>query len=362
MDNLNIDLKNRKTIVLTGGGTLGHCTPHFAILPHLKNYFDNIYYIGSYKGIERAAVEKENIPYYPVETVKLIRSFTPKNLKIPFALKKGVTEAKKILSELKPAVVFSKGGFVGLPVTIAAKKLKIPVIIHESDLSAGLANKISARAADKVLTTFPQTAKKFKNGEYVGSPVREDLFTATKSEGLKKYGSTGEKPVLLVTGGSLGATHINKLIISSLDGLTENFDVLLICGKNNLSGIKKAGFKETEFTDMRFAYAAADICVSRAGSNTAFELACLKIPTLLIPLPKGVSRGDQVENAEYFKSSGAFDAANQNELTPNALVKKVNELYLKKDRYRKKCADLNFTPANKKIADILINAAKNGCK
>lgn len=360
--NSNFCDKANKTIVLTGGGTLGHCTPHFAVLPYLKNYFDEIAYIGSFTGLERAAVEKENIPYYPIETVKFIRSLTVKNLQIPFKLKKSIDGAKKILAELNPAVVFSKGGFVGLPVTIAAKKLHIPVIIHESDLSMGLANKIAAKFSEKTLTTFLPTAKNVKNGEYVGAPVREELFTLTKSEGLKKYGFTGEKPVLLITGGSLGAAALNKLVLSSLDGLLKTFDVLLICGKNNLSGIKKAGFKETEFTDMRFAYAAASVCVSRAGSNTAFELMCLKIPALFIPLPKNASRGDQIENAEYFKSLSVAAVADQSELTPNEFTRKIFDLYSHKDYYIKNMTEKNFTPANKKIAEILIHTAKTRVK
>ena len=360
--NSNFCDKANKTIVLTGGGTLGHCTPHFAVLPYLKNYFDDIAYIGSFTGLERAAVEKENIPYYPIETVKLIRGLTVKNLKIPFKLKKSVIDAKKILIKLNPAVVFSKGGFVGLPVTIAAKKLHIPVIIHESDLSMGLANKIAARFSEKTLTTFLPTSKKVKNGEYVGAPVREELFSVTKSEGLKKYGFTGEKPVLLITGGSLGAAALNKLVLSSLDGLLKTFDVLLICGKNNLSGIKKAGFKETEFTDMRFAYAAASVCVSRAGSNTAFELMCLKIPALFIPLPKNASRGDQIENAGYFKSLNVAAVIEQNDLTPNEFTRKIFDLYSHKDYYIKNMTEKNFTPANKKIADILINSAETRLK
>ena len=358
METENFARHGDKTIVLTGGGTLGHCTPHFAITPYLKNYFDKIYYIGSYSGIERAAVEKENIPYYPVETVKLIRSLTLKNLQIPFKLDKSVNEAKKILDKLKPAVVFSKGGYVGLPVTVAAKKLKIPVIVHESDLSVGLANKIASRFAEKTLTSFAATASKLKNGEYVGAPVREELFSVTKRQGLDKYGFTGEKPVLLATGGSLGAAPLNKLVLSSLDELQKTFDVLLVCGKNNASNIKKAGFKETEFTDMRFAYAAADVCVSRAGANTAFELMCLKIPTLFIPLPKGASRGDQIENAEYFKRLGVADAANQSELTPASLTKKISSVYYGKKQYVKNIELNDFAPANEKIANILINAAK----
>lgn len=359
MNNLNLRKNQSKTIVLTGGGTLGHCIPHFAVIPYLKKYFDKIYYIGSYAGIERTVVEREKIPFYPIKTVKFIRSFTPKNLTIPFRLIKSIDEAKKILIKLKPAVVFSKGGYVGLPVTIAAKKLSIPVVIHESDMSVGLANKIASRFSEKTLTSFLPTEKSIKNGEYVGAPVREELFTTTKREGLDYYGFSGEKPLLLVTGGSLGASAINKLVISGLDTLLKTFDVLLICGKNNLSSVKKAGFKEFEFTDMRFAYAAADVCVSRAGSNTAFELIYLKIPTLFIPLPKNVSRGDQIENAEYFENLSLAITADQNDLTVKVFIEKIFDLYTRKNFFIKNMSNEIFTPANKKIADILINTAKS---
>lgn len=341
-----------KSIVLTGGGTIGHTAPHFAIIPHLK--FDNIYYIGS-SGIEKDFVKNKGLPYYEINPVKLIRSLTLKNLKIPFKFVKSVKESEKILKKLKPSVVFSKGGFVGLPVTISAKRLKIPVIIHESDLSIGLANKIASKFSDFTLTTFDKTADTIKNGKYVGPIIREELLNVNKKEAFKNYSINTKKPVLLITGGSSGAKVINETVQKCLNNLTEKFFVFHIVGKGNLTKIKIPNYYETEFADMSLAYSITDICLSRAGSNTAFELMNLKIPTLFIPLSKKSSRGDQIENANYFKSLKLCDVLQQEDLSPTLLYNKITKLYENKEKYLEKLKDANFKIANKEIAGILNN-------
>ena len=342
-----------KTIVLTGGGTAGHCTPHFALLEGLEKHFDKIYYIVSEQGIEKKLVLEKNIPYYEIPTVKLKRSLTLSNLKIPFMLFKSISSAKKILKELKPSVVFSKGGFVGLPVTIASKKLNIPVIIHESDLSLGLANKIASKFSSATLTTFSSTAKSVKNGLCVGSPVRKELFLGDRERAMKKYGFSNEKPTLLITGGSSGAKFINDLTVKAIPELVNRFNVLHIVGKNNLSPLSIKGYYQTEFTDMSKAYAVADISVSRAGSNTLFELLALKIPTLLIPLPKGESRGDQVENAEHFYKQGLVNYIPQEKLNDKVFVSEIYKLYNDKNFLLSKLKKANIEIGNNKIIDIL---------
>lgn len=342
------------TIVLTGGGTAGHVTPHLALLPYLKKDFDKIYYIGSFGGMEKNIIANTGVKYYSVPCVKLIRKFTFKNLAIPFTLCKGVAEAGKILDELKPDVIFSKGGYVALPVVLAAKKRRIPVICHESDYSVGLANKISAQYCEKVLTSFPSAAKSLKNGVCIGAPLKNSLFTATKADSLKIFGLSNKKPVILVTGGSLGAKAINDCIRGALDELLQKYQVLHICGKGNLSGIKKSGYFEIEFTDkMENAFASSDICVSRAGANTVFEMASLKKPMLLIPLPKGVSRGDQLLNAEYFENKGLAKVLPQENLTPATLVRAIDELFCNSLRFAEKFKAHPVKNAASDIAAIL---------
>ncbi len=340
-----------RSIVLTGGGTIGHTAPHFAIIPYLN--FDKIYYIGSKTGIEKNYVLSKGLKYYEIEPCKLKRSLSLDNLKIPFYFSKSISDAKKILKDLNPTVVFSKGGYVGLPVTIAAKKLKIPVIIHESDLSLGLANKIASKFSCKTLTSFEKTALSIKNGNYVGSPIREELFLKSRADALKYYNIKGDKPVLLVTGGSSGARAINSLVLSALPKLLKYFNILNIVGKNNLSNKNIKGYYEVEFTDMAYAYALADVCLSRAGSNTAFELIALKIPTLFIPLPKTASRGDQIENAKYFKSLSLADYAYQETLNGDLLFNKILSLYTNRNIYLKTLNSYNLKTANKIIAQIL---------
>ncbi|MBO4251618.1 MAG: undecaprenyldiphospho-muramoylpentapeptide beta-N-acetylglucosaminyltransferase [Clostridia bacterium] len=342
------------TIILTGGGTAGHVIPHLALLPYLKKDFAKIYYIGSENGMERSIIEKAGIKYFAVPCAKLVRSFTLKNLEIPFKVFAGIKESGKILDDLKPDVVFSKGGYVSLPVVFAAKKRRIPVIAHESDFTLGLANKISAKYCELVLTAFPDPAKKLKNGLFVGTPIRRSVFTAKKSDGIKTFNLSGKKPVILVTGGSLGSSAINYAIRQSLDDLLPNFDVIHACGKGNLSGIKKQGYTEVDFTDkMDTALACADLCISRAGANTVFEMASLFKPMLLIPLPKGVSRGDQILNAEYFQSLNFADILYQDNLTPDTLTSAINQLYAKRFKLSKNYKANPITDASEKIAAII---------
>ena len=317
------------TIILTGGGTAGHCIPHLALIPYLKNDFDQIYYIGSKDGLEKGIIENTGIKYFDVPCTKFRRKSILKNIEIPFVLASGISKAGKLIDQLKPDVVFSKGGYVAIPTVIASSNRKIPVISHESDLTMGLANKFMSKYCKKILTSFPTTAKEVRNGEYSGSPIRRNLFNANKSDALSFFGFSGKKPVLLVTGGSLGAKKINMVLRSALPELIKTFDVIHVCGKGNLDqSINLDGYFQTEFLNkIENAFAICSICVSRAGSNTLFELLSLEIPTLLIPLPKDVSRGDQVENAEYFQKLGLVNVLPQNVLTKDSLIVSILSTY-----------------------------------
>lgn len=347
------------TIVFTGGGTAGHVMPNLALLPYLDGKFDNIVYIGSEGGMEESLADRNNLRYYPVKTAKLQRKFTLKNLKIPADVFKGYRQAKKILSELKPDVVFSKGGYVAVPVAFAAKSLKIPVVTHESDLSAGLANKLIAPRAKKVLTAFPETAKEFANGEYAGLPLSDDLFDTDKKVALARYGFGGEKPVLLVLGGSQGSRAINACLEKALPDLLPKFDILHLYGRKNTAAANRKGYVGLEFeSEMRYAYAVADVAVSRAGAGTLFELLSLKIPSVVIPLPKNASRGDQILNAEYFFARGALSLIYEHNLTPRSLETAVSSVYADRFNFRRRLAKLDLAGAGKRVADVLLSYKK----
>ncbi len=342
------------TLLLTGGGTAGHCTPNLAIIPYAEKFFDKIYYIGSEHGIEKNIIESAGIPYFSVPCAKLNRSLTLKNLSIPFKVLSGIHEAGKIIDKLNPDVVFSKGGYVSVPTVIAAHRRKIPVIAHESDYTVGLANKITSRYCKKVLTSFPHTAEELKNGQYVGSPLRKELFSTKKEEALKKFGFSGEKPIILITGGSQGAQAINQAVSEAIPELLPKFDIIHICGKNNSNGIKKKGYYQAEYlNDIENAFAAADVCVTRAGSNTLFELMSLKKPCVLIPLPKGVSRGDQILNARYFQKLGLSFLLTQDTLTTDSLIFAITSTYANRYNILRNFAKHPITDASSKIAEII---------
>jgi UDP-N-acetylglucosamine--N-acetylmuramyl-(pentapeptide) pyrophosphoryl-undecaprenol N-acetylglucosamine transferase len=343
------------TIILTGGGTAGHCTPNLALLPYLKNNFNNIVYVGSKNGIERSLAEQAKLPYYSIPCAKLNRTDFKSNLTMPLKVISGIIAAGNIIDKIKPDVIFSKGGYVAVPVVIAASKRKIPIILHESDFSLGLANKICAKYSKKVLTSFPETAITVKNGEHVGSPIRSSIFNADKKTALKSFGFTGQKPIILITGGSQGAKVINDAVRTALPNLLLKYDILHICGKNNLLPEKTPkGYFQTEYlNNIENAFAVASVCVSRAGSNTLFEILNLKIPTLLIPLPKGVSRGDQILNAEYFQKLGLAHVLYQNALTESSLTLSINAVYANRFNLAENFSKIPIKDASKKIADII---------
>lgn len=328
-----------KKIVLTGGGTAGHVTPNIALIPRLREMGYEIHYFGSYDGIEKKLIADFDIPYFGVATGKFRRYFDPKNFSDPFRVIKGYSEAKKKLKEIKPDVVFSKGGFVSVPVVRAAASLGIPCIIHESDMTPGLANKLCIPVATKVCCNFPETMKLLPEGKAVltGSPIREELAKGNKLAAYDLCGFTASKPVIMVIGGSLGSAAINQTVRQALPKLLEDFQVVHLCGKEKVDNLllRVEGYKQFEYlkAELKDVFAMADVVISRAGANAICELLALKKPNILIPLPASSSRGDQLLNAKSFSEQGYSIVIDEDDLTENLLVEKVHELYFTKQTY-----------------------------
>ena len=328
-----------KKIVLTGGGTAGHVTPNIALLPKLKEMGYEVHYIGSYDGMEKRLMADFDVPYYGIATGKFRRYFDIKNFTDPFRVLKGLSEARKIIKKIAPDVVFSKGGFVSVPVVRAAASLGIPCIIHESDMTPGLANKICIPVATKVCCNFPETLSNLPAEKAIltGSPIRSELATGNKIAGLNLCGFTANKPVIMVVGGSLGAASVNKVVRQALPKLLENFQVVHICGREKIDNLllNVQGYKQFEYlkSEMKDIFAMADVVISRAGANAICELLALKKPNLLIPLPAGSSRGDQILNAASFESQGFSMVIDEDILTDNLLADKVMELYCSRQSY-----------------------------
>lgn len=328
-----------KRIVLTGGGTAGHVTPNIALLPKLKDLGYDIHYIGSYQGIEKKLIEACDIPYYGISSGKLRRYFDLKNFSDPFKVIKGFSEASKLLKELQPDVVFSKGGFVSVPVVIAAGRRKIPVVIHESDMTPGLANKLSFPLASKVCCNFPETMAHLPKGKAVltGSPIREELLKGNREKALAFTGLSGTKPVLLIIGGSLGSVVVNEAVRSVLPELLKRFDVIHLCGKGKLDQTLTAlnGYVQYEYIsdELKDLFALSDIVISRAGANSICEFLALRKPSLLIPLSAAASRGDQILNARSFERQGYAAVLEEEELNGESLLKALQTLWENRESY-----------------------------
>lgn len=333
-----------KHIVLTGGGTAGHVTPNIAMIPVLREAGYKISYIGSYDGIEKKLIEELNIPYYGISSGKLRRYFDVKNFTDPFRVLKGFHEAKKLMKQLKPDIVFSKGGFVTVPVVIAAKKCKVPAIIHESDMTPGLANKLCIPSAVKVCCNFPETVKNLPQEKAVltGTPIRKELLSGDKEAGRRFCGFTSDKPVLMVIGGSLGAASVNNHIRSILPELLKEFQVVHLCGKDktdeSLTGTE--GYVQYEYIKNELAdlFALSDIVISRAGANAICEISALHKPNLLIPLSANASRGDQILNARSFERQGFSMVLEEEEITNQKLLDSIRSLYSNRHSYEETMA------------------------
>lgn len=328
-----------KRIVLTGGGTAGHVTPNIALLPRLRSEDYEIFYIGSTEGIEKKLIEAQGIPYYGISSGKLRRYFDVKNFTDPFRVLKGFGQAMRLMKNIKPDVVFSKGGFVSVPVILAAKRRHIPVICHESDLTPGLANKLSMPSASKVCCNFPETIPYLPSGKAVltGCPIRQELRQGSRDAALAMTGFTNEKPVLLVMGGSLGAAAVNQAVRDALPELLKNWQIIHLCGKGKLDEtlVGTPGYVQYEYIQEELAdlFSLCDLVISRAGANAICELLALRKPALLIPLPAKASRGDQILNASSFEQQGFSMVLEEEALTAETLLTKVQELYTNRAQY-----------------------------
>ncbi len=362
--NLCYNGKMRK-IILTGGGTAGHCVPNLALVPTLRERGFEVKYIGSYGGIEKKLVENEGIPYKGISSGKLRRYFDLKNLSDPFRVLKGFGEALSILKKEKPDIVFSKGGFVAVPVVRAAGLLNIPVVIHESDMTPGLANRLSFGAATSICCSFKKTLEYLPAGKgvFTGSPIRSGLLKGDRLEARTFTGiREGDYTTLMVIGGSLGAQHVNEAVRSVLPKILGEYNVIHLCGKgkldptlNHMDGYVQYDYIDKELPDL---FALSDIVISRAGSNAIFEILALKKPNILIPLPQGSSRGDQILNAEAFEKAGYSYVLRDEDMSDDSLIKALDHVKEHRLDYLEKMEFAAESKAVESICDLIDKNAK----
>lgn len=352
-----------KRIILTGGGTAGHVTPNIALIPELKKRGYEIHYIGSKTGIEKELIGNFDIPYYGISSGKLRRYFDVKNFTDPFRILKGYSEADKIIKKIKPSVIFSKGGFVTAPVVKAAKRRHVPCVLHESDISPGLANRLCISSATAICANFPETLENLpaEKAHLTGSPIRSELFTGNRLKGLDFCGFTANKPVILVIGGSLGSVRVNEAVREILPTLLEKYQIIHLCGRDKIDeslqgtqGYVQYEYIQKELCDL---LDAADIVISRAGANAICELLALRKPNILIPLSLEASRGDQILNAASFEKQGFSYVIKEEDLTSDKLLSALQYVDENKDKYKNAMAASSQQDAVVKVADIIDKAA-----
>ena len=348
-----------KRIILTGGGTAGHVTPNIALMPELEKRGYEVIYVGSKEGMEKELIGNFDVPYYGISSGKLRRYFDIKNFTDPFRIQHGYHESRKLIRELQPDVVFSKGGFVTVPLVKAAAQKKVPCILHESDISPGLANRLCIKSADVICTNFPETVSHLPEGkaQVTGSPIRRELFEGDKKVGLDFCGFTDEKPVIMIIGGSLGSVRVNEAVREVLPQLLMNYQVVHLCGRDKLekSLVGKKGYIQFEYIqkELKDLMKAADLVISRAGANAICELAALHKPNILIPLSLEASRGDQILNAESFERQGFSYVLKEEDLSSETLLTAVETVWEKKDEYIDAMEKGGHGDAVKKIVDII---------
>lgn len=346
-------------IILTGGGTAGHITPNIALLPELVKSGFQIDYIGLANSMEEKLIRQEGIPFHAISGGKLRRYFSFKNFIDLFKIALGVFQAVGLLIKLKPDVVFSKGGFVSCPVVWAARLLNIPAVIHESDITPGLANRLALPFAKKICYAFPETINYLppKKAVKTGIPIRSNLFTGDKAKGLDLCGFTDSKPVIMIMGGSLGAGSLNQKIRKNMPELLAKYQLCHICGKGNLdlkynqlSGYIQFEYVSQELTHL---YAMTDLIISRAGATSLFEIAALKKLNILIPLSAKVSRGDQILNANSFQQQGLSRLISDEELKNAPIVEIISEVFENRQKYNNALEQVSATDSVRAVIDVI---------
>ena len=353
-------------IAFTGGGTVGHVSVNLSLIPTALSQGYEALYIGSKNGIEREMIESQlpEIKYYPISSGKLRRYISLENAKDVFKVLKGILDARKVLKKEKPDLLFSKGGFVSVPVVIAAKSLNIPTIIHESDLTPGLANKIALKFAKKIYTTFEETLNYLpkEKADFIGATIREDLKNGNAHNGYQLTGFNENKKVLLVMGGSSGSKKLNSIIREILDALLQQYQVIHLTGKGLKDAqVKKSGYIQYEFVkeDLTDLLAITDTVISRAGSNAIYEFLTLRIPMLLVPLGLDQSRGDQIDNANHFADKGYAKAIDEEQLTAQILLQELNEMEQERTRIINNMKSYEQSYTKEALFDKMIKDALN---
>lgn len=317
-------------IALTGGGTAGHVVPHLAMLDNYQQKGWKTVYIGG-KGIEMELMS-DLVPYHKISVGKLRRYFSWQNFIDVFKVIAGTLKSIYLLAIEKPDIIFSKGGFVSVPVAFAGYLLRIPVVTHESDFSPGLATKIVQRFARRVVYAFPETVKYLQKDKsiHVGTPIRSDLFSGNRTRGVEYCGfdPNDNRKVVLFMGGSLGAQRLNETLAGALEVLTRSYRIIHLAGrgKKNIVDIPGSyiGFEYVK-DELKDLFSLADLVVARAGANSIFEFLALQKPMLLIPLEVG-SRGDQLHNAGAFDKMGWAKTLREKDLHVESLVNHIRQL------------------------------------
>ncbi|MBQ7558043.1 MAG: undecaprenyldiphospho-muramoylpentapeptide beta-N-acetylglucosaminyltransferase [Lachnospiraceae bacterium] len=356
-------MESRK-FILTGGGSAGHVTANLALLPYIRDEGLEPIYIGSISGIEKRLMEEQGVPYYGVSTGKFRRYFDPKNFSDPFRVFMGMRQARKLIKKIKPVGLFSKGGFVAVPVVRAAASLKVPCVIHEGDMTLGLANKLCVPVAEKVCCNFPETMSLLPPAKAVltGMPIRRELFQGSKRRGLELCGFDGQKPVLMVIGGSQGSVAVNEAVRGVLPELLPGYDVAHVAGEGKIDNLllTKPGYKQFEYLtdELPDLFAAADVVISRAGANAIGELLALRKPNILIPLTLAQSRGDQILNAKSFEKAGYSIVVDEDDLTHRYLLEKIAELWRDRKKYEARMAESPVVDSQAKVMEVIREAIK----
>lgn len=356
----------RYTLILTGGGTAGHVTPNLAVIERLQGQNVRIEYIGSKFGVEKSLIERISMPYHAISTGKLRRYLSFKNITDPLRIIYGIWQSFWLLRKLKADIVFSKGGFVAFPVVFSAWLNRIPVIAHESDRTPGLANRLSLPFVTTLCMTFPPDASwrgALEKIKVTGSPIRRALFEGERAQGLSHCGFSGKKPCLMVIGGGQGADIINRHVREALDILTNSYDVIHLCGRKKIEKKLwgKPGYVQFEYVneDLPDLYAASDIVISRAGSNSLYEILALQKPHVLIPLSRKASRGDQLDNAAYFEKLGVSIVLQEDCLSRETLISAIQQVEENKLSILNRIQTLNIQSATTIITEIIDNTVQD---